>query len=116
MSRAPPAVSEIRCKGGCSGCRKSPLPRAPRPAAPSRGRWCRGRSRCGAVLSIGFFLPPFLLYRRLGRGKTRHGDPVGRAAHVVEAQLVAELDRVRLAAVLAADAHLELGPRLSAQL
>ena len=41
--------------------------------------------------------------------QTSHWDPEGGAADVVHADLVAELDGVRLAAVLAADADLEIG-------
>src|SRR5919109_2748688 len=46
--------------------------------------------------------------RSLGGGEAREGDAVGRAAHVVEAQLVAESDGARVSAVLAADANLDV--------
>jgi len=46
---------------------------------------------------------------RLRRGQARDRHAEGRAADVVHAGEVAELDRVRLAAVLAADADLEVG-------
>src|SRR5437588_3501978 len=48
------------------------------------------------------------LERRLRGGEACERDPERRARHVVEAELVAERDRARLAAVLAADTELEL--------
>src|SRR5262245_26761174 len=46
---------------------------------------------------------------RGARGREpRDGKPEGRAGHVVEPELVAERDRGRVPAVLAADAELEL--------
>ena len=45
----------------------------------------------------------------LRRRQPRHGDAEGGAAHVVEPELVTELDGPGLAAVLAADADLETG-------
>src|SRR4029077_16219373 len=53
-------------------------------------------------------LDPGLLQRRLGRREARERHAVRRAADVVEPQAVAEGDRVRLAAVLAADAELQV--------
>jgi hypothetical protein len=47
--------------------------------------------------------------RGLGGGEAGDGHAVRRAAHVVEAELVAELHRVRIAAVFAADAELDVG-------
>src|SRR5690606_23909551 len=47
------------------------------------------------------------LERRLGGRDAGDGDAERRAAHVVEAELVAEPHRGRVAAVLAADAHRE---------
>jgi hypothetical protein len=49
------------------------------------------------------------LDRGLGGGEAGDGHAVGRAGHVVQAELVAELHRVRIAAVLAADAELDVG-------
>ncbi len=46
----------------------------------------------------------------LGRGEAGHRDPEGRAADVVEARVVEEGDGGGVAAVLAADAHLEARP------
>ena len=46
---------------------------------------------------------------RLRGSEPRERDAVGRAADVVEPEQVAELDRRRLAPVLAADAELEVG-------
>ena len=54
--------------------------------------------------------------RRLRRGEPRDRHAVGRARDVVEAGLWQKNDRGRIAAVLAADADLELGPRLAAAL
>src|SRR2546425_5558476 len=47
---------------------------------------------------------------RLGCREPGNRDAVGRAAHVVEPGLGAKLDRGRVAAVLAADTHLETFP------
>ena len=49
--------------------------------------------------------------RRLRGGQARHRHAVGRARHVVEPEPVAERDRRRVAAVLAADADLEVRAR-----
>ena len=49
-----------------------------------------------------------LLDRGLRRGEAGDGQAEGRAAHVVHPGPVAELDGLRVAAVLAADAHLEV--------
>ena len=50
---------------------------------------------------------------RLGSGQSGDRDPERRAADVVEPVLVAPGDRGRVAAVLAADADLDPGPRSS---
>src|SRR5205814_10548733 len=47
---------------------------------------------------------------RMSGGQPRQGHPERRARHVVEADLVAEVDRGRVAAVLAADPELERLP------
>jgi len=52
----------------------------------------------------------------LGGGERRHRDPERRAGNVVEADLVAEPDRHRVAAVLAADATFRSGRVLQAEL
>jgi len=54
--------------------------------------------------------------RRLGRGEPGDWHPVGRAGNVVEADLVAEADGGRIAAVLAADAELQVLARAAAAL
>ena len=54
--------------------------------------------------------------RRLGGRQPRDRNPERGAAHVVHAQPVAEGHRRRLAAVLAADPQLEIGPGAAAQL
>ena len=61
-------------------------------------------------------VPDLHRQRRLRRREPRDRHAVRRAAHVVEADLVEEVDRRRVAAVLAADAELEVGPRLAALL
>lgn len=53
-------------------------------------------------------LHPFGLDRRLGRREARDGDAERRAAHIGHAGGVAELDGGRVAALLAADADLEV--------
>jgi hypothetical protein len=45
----------------------------------------------------------------MGRRKPRNRDAIGRAAHIVQAELMAELNGTGIAAVLTADA--ELDPR-----
>src|SRR5690606_19576837 len=57
----------------------------------------------GGLGGLGF------LDRGLGGGEAGDRHAVGRAGHVGEADLVAELHGVRVAAVLAADAELDAG-------
>ena len=45
--------------------------------------------------------------RRLGCGKAGNRHPIGRARHVIETRLLAEVDRGRIAAMLAADPELD---------
>ena len=54
--------------------------------------------------------------RRLRRRQPGDRHAVGRAGDVVEADLLAEGDRGRIAAVLAADAELDVRPRRAAAL
>src|SRR3954471_7534220 len=56
------------------------------------------------------------LDRRVRCGQSRDRDAEGRAAHVVQADVVAELDGFRVAAVLAADAALEIAAHAAALL
>ena len=49
-----------------------------------------------------------LRQRGLGGGEAGDRHAEGRAAHVVQAELVAELHAVRIAAVFAADAELDV--------
>src|SRR5688500_1962642 len=56
------------------------------------------------------------LDRGMRGGQSGDGDAEGGAADVVEADRVAELDRLRVAAVFAADAALEVRVRLAAEL
>src|SRR5277367_1547553 len=55
-----------------------------------------------------------LAERGLCCGEPRDRHAIGRARDVIEADLVAERHRSRIAAMLAADADLEIGPRLAA--
>src|SRR5450830_43169 len=91
----------------------------------SRTRASRTRSPRPSA-SVAAIAPPSLATRRLRLllelefaalfdGCLRRGEPCDRdaerrAAHVVHAGAVAELDALGIAAVLAADAHLEVGP------
>src|SRR5438105_13168444 len=52
--------------------------------------------------------------RGLRRGEPRDRHAIGRARHVIEADLVAEGDGSRIPAMFAADADLEIWPRLAA--
>src|SRR5579871_3330665 len=75
------------------------------------------RAACDARFIPSLRLSPVLsgcLEGRLRRRQPRDRQPVGGAGDVVEANLVAELDRRRVAAVLAADADLQLGLLLAA--
>src|ERR1700723_276254 len=54
--------------------------------------------------------------RRLRGGEAGDGNAEGGARDIVEPRLLAEGDRGRIAAVLAADAELEIGPGLAAAL
>src|SRR5215471_4211367 len=53
--------------------------------------------------------------RGLSCGKTGDGNAVGRARHVIHADAIAELDRTRVAAVLATDTDVEVVAGLAAQ-
>src|SRR5881396_2545612 len=92
-----------------------------------------GGGRSGATSTILHQLPPssttcFLSHRRprsvnyalfferrLRCGETGDRHTERRAGHIVHAHVVTELHRRRLAAVLPADADLELGPRSPAE-
>src|SRR5207245_1736790 len=66
-------------------------------------------------LSGGRRRPDALLRERgAGGGQPRDRDAERRARHVVQARVMEELDRARVAAVLAADAHLQLRLDLAA--
>src|SRR5579871_4749786 len=69
--------------------------------------------RAGRRLFVGFV---GRLQRRLRRRQPGNGDAERRAGNIVEADLLAELDRGRVAAVLAADAELQPEPGLAAAL
>ena len=85
-----------------------------RPGAHPQGRADRRVRRRGTrclkgVTADGDRDHPCLGERGLRRCESGERHAVGRAADVVEPELVAERDRARLAAVLAADAELEVG-------
>ena len=52
--------------------------------------------------------------RRVSSRQARYGHAEGRAADVVVANQMAELDRFRIAAVLAANAHFQIGAGFAA--
>src|SRR5438132_1580616 len=93
-----------------SDCFLPPQP-ATRSAAPSSSRRRVARLIGGAVygpLPAGSnSLDPGLLQRRLRRREPCERHPEGRAADVIQPEPVAELDRRRLTAVLAADPNLQ---------
>src|SRR3954452_18163837 len=78
------------------------------PAEPAARRTTTLRSRPSQLLG------ELLLERRLRCSHPRDRHAVGRTAHVVEPRHLEEPDRLRVAAVLAADAQLEVGVRLAA--
>ena len=86
-------------KAGKGSCRQA----AHREHATRRARW---RTQFGRLL--------LRLDRRLGGGQPGDRHAVGRAAHVVQPGLEAELDRGRVAALLAADADLQVAARRAA--
>src|SRR5665647_1277781 len=67
---------------------------------------CRGTSHLAAGGDV--LGPATFLQYGLRRREPRERDAVRRAAHVVEPEPVAELDRARLSSVLAADAELDV--------
>ena len=81
------------------------------PKQPERRRLRRRSPRCFESWSL-----THLSLGGLGRRDARDRHAERRAAHVVEPGGVEEADRVRVAAVLAADADLEAGPRGAAAL
>ena len=130
------------CRSG-SALRESTAPRDP-PRRDARGRIRARRDRCSSPARSGrsgarrschdgmphgkaevrrpvFQLQSSLDLRRDSAAcarapQPRHRHPIGRGADVVQADLVEEMDRRRIAAVLAADADLQIGPRLPAEL
>src|SRR6188508_2209851 len=66
-------------------------------------------SRCTKIRVIGSLrvLRPLRGQRRLCGGEPGHRHAIGRAAHVIEADVLEEVDRRRVAAVFAADAELD---------
>ena len=67
------------------------------------------RINLSALLSL-------LLENSLRSRQSCRGNPVGRAAYIVKPDEMAELHTLRLAAMLAADADLQVGSRLSSVL
>ncbi len=86
--------------------RATPPPDLPPPRKRNGPRQGAGRGRSEAI--AGYFRGCVICAWAAARRAI--GTRNGRAAHVVHAHVVAELDAVRLAAVLAADADLELRP------
>src|SRR5262245_45222603 len=74
------------------------------PPAPGAGQGVRP----GGLASCGDGLDSLFLERCLRRGEPGERHAIRRAGDVVEAEAVAERDRLGLAAVLAADAHLQV--------
>src|SRR5262245_66214627 len=90
-----------KCAPRCA-CAKYPVLRICPPYSPTSTTSSRA---CGVLAERG-----------LGRREAGDGDAERRAGDIVERELVAERDRGRVAAVLAADADLQLGARLAAAL
>ena len=117
----PPGRGEGRgrgaLRGGATGRGRasSPAcgpPASPWPASPSSAPGHRLRRPCARRASPSAWRRPSASFRAACAAASRAmGSRYGRAGDVVEADLVAELDRARVAAVLAADAELEVGPR-----
>src|SRR5690606_13416666 len=80
------------------------------------------RRRGAGASGLGVYAVPLLhvalglLEGGLGGGEPGDGDAERRRTHVVQAGLVAELDAARVAAVLAANAKLDVRARLAAAL
>src|SRR3989338_1672156 len=73
--------------------------------------------RYSRIASIGLSLLLYVTFNnRLGGGKARYGDPIRRTADIIHADGVAELHTVRVAAVLTADADLQIRIRRAAAL
>src|SRR5689334_17097753 len=88
-----------------------PASTAPTTSATTSHRMARSLAPCGCV-----FHRAGLGKSRLGGREARQRDAERRAADVVQAELVAEDDGLRLAAVLAADPELQLRLRRTAAL
>src|SRR5581483_8119773 len=95
-----------RARSGTRGSRRGRTRRRPR--VPHDGRPPTARTSSGPLASGGDVLGPVrFLQHRLRSREPCEGHAVGRAADVVEPEPVAELHRLRVAAVLAADAELD---------
>src|SRR5206468_8905737 len=96
---------------------------------PAPGRWRKPSSRpcssttrtsappgslppCWREARAPALVPDLDAERSVRRGEPRHGDTIRRGAHVVEPDFVEEVDRRRVATVLAADPELDVAPRL----
>src|SRR5215510_5470591 len=84
--------------------------------APPRGRSDESMRRRAEAGRASCLARRVLAERGLGGREAGDGNAERRAGDVVERELMAEGDRGRVAAVLAADADLELGARLAAAL
>src|SRR5581483_12149496 len=74
-----------------------------------RSRPCILHMACFSSYLFALFILLHRGQRRLRSGQARDGHAEGRAAYVVEADLVAELDALGIATVFAADAKLQGG-------
>src|SRR5690606_26137397 len=103
---------------------RSTFPSSPRPSMRVTWRTASIMPRCARLSQSASIVPApaisrtllwtsGLAERGLRRREPRHGHAVRRAAHVVEPHLLEEEDRRRIAAVLAADPELDVGPRLT---
>src|SRR3989442_4744782 len=112
---AAPATAASGSATGPTRAAAEPCSPAAAPAWAWSARWPRWRPRCTerAVPRSGISRRRpacFLGQLRLGGGEAGDRHPIGRARHVIEPDLAAEMDRGRVAAMLAADAELEAGP------
>src|SRR6185369_629220 len=113
-----------RGRPACSGPLLSAGPGGPatdpRGLSTCRCRLCRpgraGRQGDRAIRAADALRLATLAQRRLGRRQTGDGHAVRRSGYVIEPEFLAEGDARRVAAMLAANAEFEVGPRCPAPL
>src|SRR5260370_11383277 len=116
VNRTRRKVVNIALTKKLSSFRDAPLGAGPESITPNRGYGFRARSLCSRP-GMTLRLPRRgLAERGLRRGEPGDRHAVGRAGDVIEPDLVTERHRRRIAAVFAADAHLEVCPRLATAL